>query len=314
MQRKKIKFFNFLRDKKIVLTLTIALFAISGSLYLLSKAKYSADDKYVGTISISVRVIDKSGHSGVKDQYIGTSVSTESDNAYKKYFYNNYSEAKTGPDGYTNMGLFRLVQRGTEYYIEPGIRVTESGSNIVKNIAFYITDSSYNKTGKQVLLNVYPLAKNKEGLEKLKNSNGDYRLPTIVLYSDKSGGYVGKDSAEDSQKDDTNKDTTTTVQTNNSQNTSENYDIKTGVDIPGSNTNSYNYKSYICAIYKYSLNVGFALTLLMIIYAGYRYLTSAGNEAAFGEAKDVLVNSLLGFAMLLLIRMILAFLNLPYCE
>lgn len=92
---------------------------------------------------------------------------------------------------------------------------------------------------------------------------------------------------------------------------STNYQLGIGVDIPGTDTSSISgYSDYVKAIYKFSFTAGSALTILMLIYAGYKYLTSQGNQQAVNEAKDIIIGSLSGFALLFVIYLIVTILNL----
>ena len=84
--------------------------------------------------------------------------------------------------------------------------------------------------------------------------------------------------------------------------------IEVGVEIPGKGTR-FTYTEYMCAFYRWALNIGFGLTLLMFIYAGYRYMTAAGNDAVFTDTKDILTSAILGFLLLLLIKLILNILD-----
>jgi len=110
-------------------------------------------------------------------------------------------------------------------------------------------------------------------------------------------------------------DTNSAAGTNTSQTNNE---VGVGVSIPApggptsvDNKTSYTYDQYICALYHWALNIGFGLTLLMFLYAGYRYMTSAGNDSVFTETKDVLTSAVIGFLLLLCIRLVLHFLNVP---
>ena len=67
----------------------------------------------------------------------------------------------------------------------------------------------------------------------------------------------------------------------------------------------------LSSIFSFALKLGAALTALMIIYAGYKYMTSQGNPTATGEAKEIIIGSLSGFAMLLLIYLLLNVLGFP---
>ncbi len=84
--------------------------------------------------------------------------------------------------------------------------------------------------------------------------------------------------------------------------------IPTGIDEDGNIVTKTNYESfmdYMASLFSFALKLGAALTALMIIYAGYKYLTSQGNTSATGEAKEIIIGSLSGFAMLLLIYLLL---------
>ena len=87
--------------------------------------------------------------------------------------------------------------------------------------------------------------------------------------------------------------------------------VETGVAIPVYGTSFASYNSYISAVFQYSMKVGIVLTSLMLIYAGYKYMTSQGNPSGINEAKDIIVGSLTGFALLLLIYFILNVIGLP---
>ncbi|MFA5926697.1 MAG: hypothetical protein WCT32_05690 [Patescibacteria group bacterium] len=79
---------------------------------------------------------------------------------------------------------------------------------------------------------------------------------------------------------------------------------------PSSGRTSYTYKEYVEAIYNFSIGLGTSLATLMIVYAGYKYLTSAGNQSAIGDAKEIATGALLGLAVLILIKFILNFIGL----
>lgn len=86
--------------------------------------------------------------------------------------------------------------------------------------------------------------------------------------------------------------------------------VETGVAIDGKTSFTGGYNEYISAVFSYSMKVGIVLTTLMIIYAGFKYMTSQGNPTALNEAKDIIVGSLSGFALLLLVYFVLNVLNL----
>jgi hypothetical protein len=85
-----------------------------------------------------------------------------------------------------------------------------------------------------------------------------------------------------------------------------------GVNIPGHDSPSFtSYLEYIRAIFKFALQAGIALTTLMIIYAGIRYMSSQGNQSALNDAKDITIGALSGLAMLALVALLCSVLGLP---
>lgn len=85
--------------------------------------------------------------------------------------------------------------------------------------------------------------------------------------------------------------------------------VQTGVSV--NNQNSFaGYNSYVSAILKYSIRLGFALAALMLIYAGIKYLISQGNQTQINDSKEIILGAILGFAILLLVNVILGFLGI----
>ena len=74
-----------------------------------------------------------------------------------------------------------------------------------------------------------------------------------------------------------------------------------GVSIPGTNARTFTFQTYVDAIYKFSLIAGGALCVIMMIFAGYKYMTSRGESGALNEAKDIIVSTLMGAALLMLV-------------
>ena len=57
--------------------------------------------------------------------------------------------------------------------------------------------------------------------------------------------------------------------------------------------------------YNIAVNIGFPLGVVIIIYAGYLYITSTGNPETVGQAKQLLVGAISGLLILLLAGLIL---------
>lgn len=58
-------------------------------------------------------------------------------------------------------------------------------------------------------------------------------------------------------------------------------------------------------VYKESISLMLLLAFLVLVYAGYRYITSLGNPEATKDAKDWAVSAITGIALLLLIPLIM---------
>ena len=67
---------------------------------------------------------------------------------------------------------------------------------------------------------------------------------------------------------------------------------------------SYTFDQYIRALYAFSMKAAVALATLMMIYAGYKYLTSRGESSGINEAKDIIFSTLMGAALLMLVVLV----------
>lgn len=84
-------------------------------------------------------------------------------------------------------------------------------------------------------------------------------------------------------------------------------EIGVGVGLPGTSVSqpgSYSYSAYINGVYEFSIKVAVALCTLMVIYAGFKYLTSKGESGMINEAKDILFSTLMGAALLMLVILV----------
>ncbi len=66
---------------------------------------------------------------------------------------------------------------------------------------------------------------------------------------------------------------------------------------------------YINSAYRYSAVFGGLIAVLMLIYAGYRYMTSYGDPEKIADAKDIIEKSLLGLGLLIVAALILQTIN-----
>ncbi|MCX6781008.1 MAG: transglycosylase SLT domain-containing protein [Candidatus Magasanikbacteria bacterium] len=67
--------------------------------------------------------------------------------------------------------------------------------------------------------------------------------------------------------------------------------------------------TYINAAYKYAIGMAVLAAVLMMMYAGFRWMSSFGNEKAVTEAKSLLSNAALGLFMVFSAYTILYFIN-----
>ncbi len=62
---------------------------------------------------------------------------------------------------------------------------------------------------------------------------------------------------------------------------------------------------YIATLYNFGIGVGLLVAMAVIVFAGLRWATSAGNIAATADARDMIINAIIGVVMLLGATMIL---------
>jgi len=81
--------------------------------------------------------------------------------------------------------------------------------------------------------------------------------------------------------------------------------VDLGAPIGGTETPS-SFADYTNRIYQYAVVIGISLAVLMIIFAGYKYMSSSGDPQSLAEAKEILVGAIVGLVLILLTRLILA--------
>lgn len=81
--------------------------------------------------------------------------------------------------------------------------------------------------------------------------------------------------------------------------------VSVGVPIPGSGKTSYTqWNQYLSDFFKFAETVGVSLGVLMIVWAGYLYMFSAGDSTKLNSAKEYLLGAVIGLALLYLINYI----------
>lgn len=62
---------------------------------------------------------------------------------------------------------------------------------------------------------------------------------------------------------------------------------------------------YVSNLYTWSIGVAAGLAVIMLIYAGYLYVTSSGNPEQINLAKEIIIGAIAGFVFLILAALIL---------
>lgn len=70
-----------------------------------------------------------------------------------------------------------------------------------------------------------------------------------------------------------------------------------------------SFPDYIMAIYKFGLWTIGLCAMIMIMIGGYMYLTSAGNTASTGKAKEVITDAIIGLILALISFLLLYIIN-----
>ena len=82
------------------------------------------------------------------------------------------------------------------------------------------------------------------------------------------------------------------------------------VRIPGLPTSgTVNLSMYLVGIYNFLLSIVGIVAVMMLIIGGMRYITAAGNQAAAGDAKDIISNAIIGLLLALLSWVFIATIN-----
>lgn len=63
----------------------------------------------------------------------------------------------------------------------------------------------------------------------------------------------------------------------------------------------YTFPTYVKLLYSFSMKAAIALSILMVVYAGYKYMTSKGDTSSINEAKDIIFSTLMGAALLMMV-------------
>ena len=82
------------------------------------------------------------------------------------------------------------------------------------------------------------------------------------------------------------------------------YAFQLGAQIPGCSADP-SPNDYINCIYRFATWLAIGLAILMMIWGGYKYITSQGNPDTIEEAKTIISGAIVGLVLLILARLIL---------
>ena len=82
------------------------------------------------------------------------------------------------------------------------------------------------------------------------------------------------------------------------------YAYTINVPINGSKKEYDTFGQYFADLIKLAVTIATALAILMILWGAFKYVTSGGDDAKAKDGKDIIIGALVGFALLMLIRII----------
>jgi len=81
-----------------------------------------------------------------------------------------------------------------------------------------------------------------------------------------------------------------------------------GIPLSGNNKTYDSFTAYLLDLIRLAINLSSLLAILVIMVGAYKYVTSAGDEGKIKDAKDLMVGSVVGFVMLVFIRILVSLL------
>lgn len=66
-----------------------------------------------------------------------------------------------------------------------------------------------------------------------------------------------------------------------------------------------SFSTYLVALFSAAINIAFGLAILMVLWGAFKYLTAGGDDAKVRDGKDTIVGAVIGFALLILIKVLL---------
>ena len=81
--------------------------------------------------------------------------------------------------------------------------------------------------------------------------------------------------------------------------------LEVGAPFPGEEGKKVDLIEHIYLAHKWATLIGTLIAAFMIIFAGFKYTTSAGNPEGLQDAKDTLIGALIGLAIIILTYLLL---------
>ncbi|HSX41765.1 MAG TPA: hypothetical protein VLE93_00255 [Candidatus Saccharimonadales bacterium] len=66
-----------------------------------------------------------------------------------------------------------------------------------------------------------------------------------------------------------------------------------------------SFSAYLVALFGEAINIAFALAILMVLWGAFKYLSAGGDDGKVKDAKDTIVGAVIGFALLVLVKVLL---------
>lgn len=78
------------------------------------------------------------------------------------------------------------------------------------------------------------------------------------------------------------------------------------ISLPFNGTTHYcNFTDYFVGLMTWAIGIAQILAVIMILWGAFKYSTSGGDQSKIKEGKDIIIGALVGFALLLLIKVLI---------
>ena len=88
------------------------------------------------------------------------------------------------------------------------------------------------------------------------------------------------------------------------------YAFDVALKIPGGKSTYTSFQEYFHDLFNFFINLAAILTILILTFAAYKYVTSGGDEAKIKDAKDWIYGAVIGFVVLVFIKFLMPILGI----